>query len=98
MVQRERLAHALIEPGFAPDAMRRDERVVEQNYNAQGRCFIITEHKTQKNIPKRIVPLSPKMIEMAEWLVVAHPEGALFRNRVNKPWTADAWMTHAAVR
>lgn len=35
MVQHERLAHALIEPGFAPEPMRRDARVVEQDYNAQ---------------------------------------------------------------
>jgi len=35
MVQHERLAHALVEPGFTPEPMRRDERVVEQDYNGQ---------------------------------------------------------------
>ena len=35
MVQRERLAQALVEPGFAPVPMRRDERVVELDYNGQ---------------------------------------------------------------
>ena len=34
-VQRERLGHALVEPGFRPEPMRRDERVTELDYNAQ---------------------------------------------------------------
>jgi hypothetical protein len=34
-VQRERIGRALVEPGFAPEPMRRDERAVELQYNAQ---------------------------------------------------------------
>ena len=34
-VQYERLGHALVEPGFQPEPMRRDERAVELDYNGQ---------------------------------------------------------------
>ena len=34
-VQYERVAHALIEPGFVPEPMHRDERVLELDYNGQ---------------------------------------------------------------
>ncbi len=34
-VQRERIGHALVEPGYQPEPMRRDERVTEMAYNEQ---------------------------------------------------------------
>jgi hypothetical protein len=34
-VQQERVGRALVEPGFRPEPMRRDERVTEMAYNAQ---------------------------------------------------------------
>jgi S-DNA-T family DNA segregation ATPase FtsK/SpoIIIE len=34
-IQRERVQRALVEDGFAPESMRRDERVIEERYNEQ---------------------------------------------------------------
>ena len=35
IIQQERVGRVLIEPGYAPDPMRRDERVTELDYNGQ---------------------------------------------------------------
>jgi hypothetical protein len=43
MVQRERMARALVEPGFRPEPMRRDERVVELGYNAQDPVTVVDD-------------------------------------------------------
>jgi len=35
IIQQERVGRVLIEPGYAPDPMRREERVIELDYNGQ---------------------------------------------------------------
>src|SRR6478752_10031293 len=35
MIQQERVGRVLVEPGYAPEPMRRDERVTELDYNGQ---------------------------------------------------------------
>lgn len=39
-IQRERLAHALVEDDYTPPPMRRDERVLEMRYNEQDAATV----------------------------------------------------------
>ena len=45
-IQRERLQRALVEDGFAPESMRRDERAIELNYNDQDLTTVADDIET----------------------------------------------------
>ena len=52
--------------------------------------WVFTEHKTDGKIEERIVWLDDEMIELTKRLVELYPEGSLFRNTLDKPWSRNA--------
>jgi integrase len=53
-------------------------------------AWVLSEHKTDRRGKKRVIYLTPELVEMTKRLAVRYPEGPLFRNSESRRWTAAA--------
>jgi integrase len=83
---------ALLETGCRPMEVA---RVTAANVTADGKTWILDEHKTDHTGNARIVYLTPAMQELTRRLMREYPTGPLFRGTrevggIRIPWTANA--------
>lgn len=65
--------------------------VTAEMTNADQGVWIFRHHKTANKVRKpRIIYLSPCMVTLTRLLMAARPQGPLFLNRRNRPWTRNA--------
>jgi integrase len=65
-------------------------RVTAADFQEQIGAWVLADHKTDHTGKKRVIYLTPKVIEMVRRLSARHPEGPLFRNRIGRPWTCQS--------
>jgi integrase len=63
------------------------------HFNEGIGAWVLSEHKTERRGKKRVIYLTPQLVEMTKLLSARHPEGSLFRNSEDRPWT-DAALNH----
>jgi integrase len=61
-------------------------RVTAADYQEEIGAWVLKEHKADKTSKARVIYLTPLMVEMTKRLAALHPEGPIFRNRLNRPW------------
>lgn len=77
---------ALWETGCRPSEVC---RVEARHFDPAAACWRLDVHKTDKTGRERIIFLSPIMVDLCKRLAEKNPSGALFRNRLGKPFTAN---------
>jgi integrase len=66
-------------------------RLTKEHVDLVRGVWIFTKHKTVKKTGKpRLVYLCPEALELTRRLVAERPEGPLFLNSRNKPWTRNS--------
>jgi integrase len=56
-------------------------------------AWVLSEHKTERKGKKRVIYLTPQLVETTKRLAGMYPEGPLFRNSKGRPWT-DSALNH----
>ena len=79
---------ALQETGARPGEIR---QVTAAQVHLDHGVWALTKHKTAKKTNRpRVIYLTPTMLELTKRLIEQHPEGPLFRNRYDQPWSSNA--------
>jgi integrase len=65
--------------------------VEARHFNEQAGCWILEEHKTDKDGQPMVVHLNATLLALTKRLVLEHPTGKLFRNSRGNPWHDDVW-------
>jgi len=65
--------------------------VTAEHVNLDLGVWVLVEHKTEsKTQEPRVIILTPPMLELTKRLMARYPEGTLFRNEDDQPWTRNA--------
>jgi integrase len=62
-------------------------KVTAADFNPAIGGWVLSDHKTERLGRKRVVYLTPQLVEMTKQLATLYPTGPLFRNRCGRPWT-----------
>jgi integrase len=65
-------------------------RVTAADFNEGIGAWVLAVHKTDRTGKKRVIYLTPRLVEMTMRLTALHPTGPLFRNNRGRPWTIAA--------
>lgn len=66
-------------------------KVAGEHVNLKDGTWVFAEHKTaSRTAQKRVVILTPAMIDLTRALLERHPEGPIFRNKKGRPWNNNA--------
>jgi integrase len=74
---------ALYETGARPGEV---SKVTAADFNPAIGAWVLSDHKTDRLGRKRVIYLTPRLIELTGRLAVKYPAGPLFRNRWGRPW------------
>jgi integrase len=61
-------------------------RVTAADYRPGVGAWVLDKHKTERKGKKRVIYLTPRLVEMVQRLSLKYPEGPIFRNRYGRPW------------
>lgn len=75
---------ALHETGARPGEVT---KVSAADFNAAIGAWVLSDHKTERLGRKRVIYLTPQLVEMTKRLSIEFPVGPMFRNRCGRPWT-----------
>ncbi len=78
---------ALRETGCRPGELC---RVTAADFDPQGGKWVLSDHKTERFGKRRVIYLTPGMVELSRKLAELHPDGTLFRNSYRRAWTPNA--------
>lgn len=79
---------AMWETGCRPQEVR----IVEaRHYDKARAVWILDREQSKGKREKRIIYLRPEVVEITERLIKKHPTGPIFRNKLGKPWTGNAF-------
>ena len=79
---------ALQETGARPGEIR---LVTAADFDLQSGVWLLKKHKTSKKTHRpRVIYLTPAMRELTTRLALRHPDGPLFRNKYDQPWSSNA--------
>lgn len=75
------------ETGCRPQEAR---RVEARHFDQKARCWTFPADESKGGRDSRVVLLTDRAFEICRRLALKHPEGALFRTSLGKPWTRHA--------
>ena len=75
---------ALHETGARPGEIA---RVTAADFNPTIGAWVLSDHKTERLGRKRVIYLTPRLIDLVQKLAVERATGPIFRNRCGRPWT-----------
>jgi integrase len=61
-------------------------KVTAADFNPAVAAWVLADHKTERLGRKRVIYLTPGLVELTQRLAAKYPEGPLFRNRCGRPW------------
>jgi integrase len=62
-------------------------RITSTDFNPEIGAWVLSDHKTQRFGRKRVIYLTPSLVDLTKRLATKHTDGPLFRNRCGRPWT-----------
>jgi integrase len=75
---------AMHETGARPGEVA---KVTAADFHPDIGAWVLSDHKTERLGRKRVIYLTPRLVDLTRHLAEKYPAGPLFRNRCGRPWS-----------